>query len=238
MEHETRWTGWSLSPPVKEESKWRPVWLSTVTAAEALGFTVPALLGVVLASRGLDSFFVPLVIAGAIEGALLGVGLVLAWPAPLDRSRFVGLTVLGASGAWVCGLGATSLVQSGLPRAVLLPFLSLLAVVGLGGIGVAQWFELRRHYARAHHWIGWSALAWVLALPLSFLPGPFVDESSALWVHLLVWPAAGVLMAFVMALVTSYGVRDLHWKCRGVGSRMDPGRAGLAATRYWGNHGA
>jgi hypothetical protein len=88
---------------------------------------------------------------------------------------------------------------------ICIPFAAL-CLVAIGG---AQWLELRRHIRRAHAWIGWTALAWVLALPLSFAPAPLVDESTPTGVHVVLWGSAGVLMALVMASITWIGVQRL-----------------------------
>ena len=76
-------------------------------------------------------------------------------------------------------------------------------------IGGLQWLELRVHVRRAAGWVAWTALAWTLALPLSFLPSPLVDEHTALPVHFVLWGTSGLAMAFVMALVTWQGARRL-----------------------------
>jgi hypothetical protein len=52
----------------------------------------------------------------------------------------------------------------------------------------------------------WTALAWAAALPFSFAPAPFVDESTPVSSHLLLWGSGGLLMAYVMALITWRGV--------------------------------
>ncbi len=86
----------------------------------------------------------------------------------------------------------------------------LAATIGLTAIGGAQWIELR-HVANAHRWIGWTALAWVVALPWSFLPGPAVDKSTPAVVHFALWSCAGALMAYTLAQVT--------WQARAGSSR-------------------
>lgn len=56
---------------------------------------------------------------------------------------------------------------------------------------------------------GWSTVAWLLAFPFSFAPGPFVDESTPFVPQLTFWTIGGLVMAVVMALVTWRGVRTL-----------------------------
>ena len=84
-----------------------------------------------------------------------------------------------------------------------------LAVVGLSAIGAAQWLELKRHVHNASRWIGWTALGWALALPWSFVPGPFVDEWTPAAAHIALWSTGGAIMAYVFALVTWQGAKRL-----------------------------
>lgn len=207
-------------------------WVILVTAAEAIGYLVPALTGVVLVSRGAIQFIaVPLLIAGVVEGAILGYGQALASPLPLDKRRFVLLTSFGTGLAWASAFSVMNLISADLPLPLVVPLALVIGTLGLASIGVAQWFELRRHSSWAHHWISWTALAWLLAVPLSLAPSPFVDASSPLWVHLVLWPIAGILMAHVMAILTWQGVRRIPPILKG----NRPGREGLAASRYWGH---
>ncbi len=96
------------------------------------------------------------------------------------------------------------------PVAVVAVAIAATALFGLTAIGAGQWLELRRHTRMAHRWILWTALAWILALPLSFAPTPFVDEATPLASSFVLWGCAGLLMAHVMALVTWQGVRRLQ----------------------------
>jgi hypothetical protein len=52
-------------------------------------------------------------------------------------------------------------------------------------------------------------LAWIVALPLSFTPAPFVDEATPLAPQVVLWGSAGLLMAHVMALITWQGARRM-----------------------------
>jgi len=76
--------------------------------------------------------------------------------------------------------------------------------LGLFAIGAMQWLELRRAA-----WIGWTALAWVVALPFSFLPMPFVDLTTPMAAMAALWACAGLMMAYVMALITWQGAKRL-----------------------------
>jgi hypothetical protein len=178
-----------------------------------------------------EAIAIPLLLAGCVEGAILGYGQAKASPLPLAKMRFVLLTSLGAGLAWASAFSAMNLISSPLPPVLVVPLALGFSTLGVAIIGMAQWFEIRRHSSWAHHWISWSALAWLLALPVSLAPSPFVDPSTPLWVHLVLWPVAGVLMAHVMALVTWQGVRRIP----PIVKASRPRREGLAATRYWGH---
>lgn len=175
----------------------RARWLIAVTIAETIGYLAPALAGILTTRAGWSDGprAIAVTTAGLFEGFALGFGQALVLPVPVRRWRYALLTALGAAAVWglVMGLMAAA------------PALMPVAAVGLVAIGGAQWLELR-----ARSWIGWTALAWVLALPLSFAPGPFVDEHTPLGPQLVLWTAGGALMALVMALVTWQGARRLR----------------------------
>jgi hypothetical protein len=192
-------------------------WITGVTLAETAGFLAPAWAGI-LSTRGVGAGQLAqaalLVGAGLVEGLALGAGQALVFPLPVRRRRYALLTALGAGAVWL-GVMSTMLV-AGHP-AVPLPFQVTLGLAaggtGLLGIGGAQWIELRHHTPLAHRWIGWTALAWAVALPLSFTPSPFVDERTPIASHVALWGCAGLLMAYVMALITWQGVRRLvDWR--------------------------
>ena len=127
----------------------------------------------------------------------------------VDRRRYALLTSLAAGGVWAAVMSTRLLIDVDVPVALLVVAFIVVGVFGLGAIGGAQWLELRRHAPRAWPWIGWTALAWVVGLPLSFAPGPFVDESTPLFAHVGLWGSGGIMMAYVMSLITWRGVRAL-----------------------------
>lgn len=178
-------------------------WVIAVTAAEAAGYLAPALAGI-LTARGGEPRALPIAAAGLVEGLALGAGQAWAFPFRVRRLRYALLTALGAGVVWA---GVLAVMRAG---GALPPALAAIAgAAGLAAIGTAQWLELRRHAARAGRWIAWTALAWAVALPLSFAPGPFVDEATPLSSHVVLWGCGGLLMAYAMALITWRGVRRL-----------------------------
>lgn len=187
----------------------RTRWLFTVTAAETLGYLAPALTGILTTRAGWSqqATSVAVVAAGCVEGFALGFGQASALPVPVRRARFALLTAAGAGTVWATVMSMMLLGPTLLLAALAIP-------IGLFAIGVAQWLELRHHTLRAWPWIGWTAVAWIAALPLSLLPGPLVDERTPLVAHVLLWGLGGALMAFVMSMITWQGVRRLRWNER------------------------
>lgn len=194
-------------------SRWRRQadlrWVFGVTLAEAAGFLAPITVGVLVSATGVGegAQAAALTAAGMVEGLLLGAGQAWAMPFPVRRLRYAALTAAGAGIAWA-GAGVTQVVGStGAPPVVVATVGGLAGLVALLALGGAQWLELRRYGVQAARWIGWTALAWILALPLSLLPAPLVDASSPAVTVIVLWACAGVAMAHVMALVTWQAAR-------------------------------
>jgi hypothetical protein len=191
----------------------RTRWVMMVTLAEAAGFLVPVCVGVLTATAGLGETLQAalLVAAGFVEGLALGVGQAWALPYPVDRRRYALLSSLGAGIVWACVMCTRLIAEAPEvpPVATALAGVGT-ALIGLSAIGTAQWLELRRHAPRAGRWIVWTAIAWIAALPFSFLPAPLVDESTPVATNVVLWSASGLLMALVMAVITWQGVRRLR----------------------------
>jgi hypothetical protein len=190
----------------------RQRWVITVTAAEAIGYLAPASAGILSARAGLGdvSQAALVVAAGLAEGLALGAGQAWAFPFRVRRLRYALLTAAGAGTVWLSVLTAIHLAGGGAVHPAVAAGAGLAAgLIGLAAIGTAQWIELRRHTPKTRRWIAWTALAWTLALPLSFTPSPFVDERTPVASHLALWGCGGLLMAYVMALITWQGARRL-----------------------------
>lgn len=184
-------------------------WIVFVTVAEAVGFLVPMSVGISLSGSTMQGLGALIIGAGLIEGLALGVGQAWALPFRVNRWRYATLTALGAGIAWGSAMTAAWVASLELPRARIISVAVVAALIGLFAIGGAQYLELQRHRPNALGWISWTALAWVLALPASFAPGPFVDASTPLWASYVLFGAGGVLMAYVMARITWHGVQHL-----------------------------
>jgi len=206
-------------------------WVLWVTLGETVGFSAPALAQLAFAGSPIAS--AALILAGAIEGAVLGwtqaTVLRVVLPA-LNRSRWVGATALGAAAAWFVGLlpAEWADVWERWPAAAQLVTAALLATVLLCSLGFAQWFELRRHLPGAGWWIAGSAAAWCVGLAVFFaVATPLWQPGQSAALVLAIGLLAAVLMALAMAVVSGVVLRALLRHARaGAGRR----RRGAAAN--------
>jgi hypothetical protein len=186
-------------------------WVIGVTLAEGIGFLAPAVTA--LLATGADAGPVTLValvvVAGWVEGLTLGIGQGRVLPVPVRRVRFALLTATGAGIAWASALSFVAMADAAASGNVPLAWGLIALPVALLSVGFFQWVELRHHDPQARAWVAWSALAWGIALPCSFSPSPFVDETTPLSVQLVLWSSAGLLMAYVYAWAIWPGARQL-----------------------------
>ncbi len=194
------------------EKKRRCQWVVAVTLGESIGYLGPTLVGV-LSYGAIDDVgrIFAMAAAGLWEGLCLGAAQAWALPLDVNRRRFAGLTAVAASLVWASVMTMMVLMSASdeAPGPAATVGLLVAGCAALLSIGGAQWLELRHRHDQARSWVLWTGLAWLLALPLSFLPSPLVDEATPLPSHLGLWGSAGVLMAYVMALTTWQGVRRL-----------------------------
>ncbi|MEI5585390.1 MULTISPECIES: hypothetical protein [unclassified Agromyces] len=214
----------SEAPPVVAGERDRvPValgrWVGLTVVGEGVGFLVPVTGFWLAASLGLPAWstWAVLVVAGAGEGALLGLGQSLALRgtrAAVPVGRWVAATAAAASVAWSIGMLPPTLDDLGMPLDFGAPVTWI--AVGVGGlvllatIPVAQWPVLRAAgITRAWRWIPLNMAAWLVGLVFTFLPSPFVDESTAPAAVFAGFAVAGVLMALTVAIVTGWGLRRM-----------------------------
>ncbi|KSZ57770.1 hypothetical protein Z045_17090 [Rhodococcus pyridinivorans KG-16] len=180
--------------------------MAGVTAGEAVGFAVPAAVGVL--TRDSAWAFPLLLGAGAIEGAILGISqaAVLHRQLPqLSGRRWVALTAAAAMAAYAIGLLPSALAAwwTSWPLIVQVLFFGAGAVVLLTSIGLAQWLELRRHLADATWWIFGTALSWLVGLAVFFaVAPPFWHPGQSPVLTVMIGLLAGAGMALAMAAVT------------------------------------
>jgi hypothetical protein len=194
-------------------------WVGYMVAGEGVGFLVPVAGFALAATLGLEAWaaWAVLVVAGAGEGALLGLGQSLALRgsrAEVPVGRWIAATAVAASVAWSIGMLPTTLADLGAPLDFAAPAAWIAVAVGglalLATIPLAQWPVLRAAgLPRAWRWIPLNMAAWLIGLVFTFLPSPFVDEFTPPAVVFAQFAVAGVLMALTVALVTGWGLRRM-----------------------------
>jgi hypothetical protein len=187
---------------------WRRLgrWVFIVGLGEVLGFAFPATVGVVTADSPLA--FPALLAAGFVEGVVLGAAQYRAMRADLPTLRAgVWMLLTGAAAvlAYACGLLPSSSSSSWTTWPLPLQFtaLAVLAVILLGSIGGAQWFELRHHLRGAGWWILGTTAGWLVGLGLFFtIAPPLWHEGQPVGQAVAVGLVAAAGMAAAMATVT------------------------------------
>ncbi|MFI7444775.1 nitroreductase/quinone reductase family protein [Nonomuraea indica] len=188
---------------------WR--WTRAVTLGELAGFTVPAVAGVLVAGPewgmlGIGPLLqgAAIVMAGAVEGTVLGLAQAYALRAALPgiaTRDWVRATAAGAVLAWVVGSLPVVLGDRLLrwPPAVL----ALLGLTLLVAMGLLQWRVLRRHVRRAFWWVITTAGSWLVALgAFAVVTTPLWHEGQPGWWSVLVGLLGGAVMAVTVAALT------------------------------------
>lgn len=194
-------------------------WVGFTVLGESLGFLIPVTGFALAATLGLDGWaaWALLVVSGAGEGALLGLGQAIGLrgsSAEVPFGRWVAATAVAASVAWSIGMLPPTFADVGVVIDWASP--STWAVVGAAGllllatIPLLQWPVLARAgVPRAWRWVPLNMGAWLVGLVFTFLPSPFVDESTPAAMMFLAFAVAGVLMASTVALLTGLGLRRM-----------------------------
>lgn len=184
-------------------------WVLVVTLGEAVGFSVPAAVGVAVtsASWGPLATLVALVLAGSVEGAMLGAAqadCLYRWRVLPARRWWIVATSVGAAVAWSIGM---------LPSTFDLRWTAETAVVaGVGGLTLfaslplAQYFVLRDHVRRPALWIPINIAAWLLGIAWTLAPSSMVDQSTPAGALILIYSIAGLCMGATVAVVTGVGM--------------------------------
>ncbi|WP_280247913.1 hypothetical protein [Nocardia abscessus] len=183
-------------------------WFVAVTSGETLGFAVIASVGALTADSAPGVIAAALLMAGAVEGGVLG------WfQARVLRSRlrgfaardWVATTVVGAVAAWTVGL-IPLLYRDRIgdwPIGIQMPTVSAGAIVMLFALGVAQWYVLRQWSDRAVLWIWANAVGWIAGLSAFLVvTGPLWRPGQSAAVTAVIGALAGLVMAAVMAATT------------------------------------
>ena len=182
-------------------------WFLATTCGEFVGFAVPAVVGTLAFDLPMPAEAAALIAAGAVEGALLGIGqgVVVRRALPLiGARRWTLATAVGGAAAWAIAMSGVALIQFA-PLAVVALAAPVLGAGLLLSIGTAQWWLLRRQVPRAWRWIAGTAAAWVTAL------GVFTAVTTPLWqpgqstgLIVLIGVIGGLVMAATMAAITGW----------------------------------
>lgn len=184
----------------------------SVTVAETTGFAIPAAAGTLLALHGAPApIVVPsMVLAGACEGALFGLGQWIGFGQPIvPRGAWTAVTAVGAALAWSFGMLVANAAGVVASDPFLMVVVSLLGVLLLLSMPTLQWVVLRRSGHQAKWWIPGNAAAWAIGILWTFAPSPFIDETTPFLVLFGVYAAAGLFMAASVAAVSGIAASRL-----------------------------
>jgi hypothetical protein len=187
-------------------------WVAAMTAGELVGFSAPAAIGATgyaLSAPGALTL-VPMVAAGAVEGAVLAFAqsLVLRRELPGFRTRdWVVATALAAAYAWAIGMTPSALggFAEDHPE-LMIAGAAVLGPVLLNSVGVAQWWVLRRHVHHAQWWIVANAGGWLVGISAVFGAMALVQEGDPTWRIALAGILGGICMGAIVAFVTGYAL--------------------------------
>jgi hypothetical protein len=194
-----------------------PRWVGFTVLGEGLGFLIPVTAFALASALGLNGWaaWAILVVFGAGEGALLGVGQALGARgsrAEVPVGRWAAVTAVAASVAWAIGMLPPTLADLGADIdwtspstwAVAAPAALLL----LATIPLAQRPVLAQAgVPRSWWWVPINMVAWLVGIVFTFLPSPWVDESTPAAVVFALFAVGGVLMATTVAVLTGLGLR-------------------------------
>ncbi len=184
-------------------------WTAYTTVGEFAGFSAPALTGAVVFALGFPdaAMIPPLVLAGVVEGSVLGFAQAVAmgpYVPGLARPDWVRASALGAAVAWTLGMTQGTLWDDleSVGAAALIPVAVLLSAVLLLSLPVAQWVVLRRHVAGAGWWIPANIAAWAAGMVWVFAAMSLVGEDDPAGRAAAIGAASGGLMGLTAAAVT------------------------------------
>jgi hypothetical protein len=185
-------------------------WVLLVTLGEAVGFSVPAAVGVAVTagSWGPLATLLAMVLAGSVEGAALGVAqadCLFRWEVLPVRRWWVAATSIGAAVAW--SLGMLPSILAGLKwSAGTVVAAAVGALILLSSLPLAQYVVLRDHVRPSARWIPINMAAWLVGIVWTLLPSPWVDQSTSAGALIFIYGIAGLCMAATVAVITGSGM--------------------------------
>lgn len=206
-------------------------WLRAVTFGELLGFASTAFIGIVALMlfghpttvSGRIAALSIMTIAGSLEGASFGFfqwRALRKWLPDLSASRFIGETVLVASGGWLLGMsvplfltlgGALPAASASATRNPSMVHLAMLCSgfgAMLGGLfGVIQARVLAPHVRGASGWVLGNVFGWAFGLPLGYMAGSLGSTITTWWQAIGLSAAAGSGMGLCVAVGTFAATR-------------------------------
>lgn len=189
-----------------------PRWMLAVTAGEAIGFAIPALAGGMLALISAPVFVVypSMIVAGACEGALLGLGQSIGFgTSVVPRSAWIRATAAGAAVAWSIGMLPSTIGGVDFVSPIALSMVVIGSIALLISIPTLQWAVLRRLGHPVSSWIPVNAGAWAAGILWTLAPSPFIDEHTPAPVLFGAYLLAGLLMAATVASLTGLSARRI-----------------------------
>ncbi|MBG0823373.1 nitroreductase family deazaflavin-dependent oxidoreductase [Planomonospora sp. ID91781] len=185
---------------------WRRWFLATLTG-EIAGFTLPAVVAALVIDSArlgpLAQVFL-LILAGAGEGVLLGLGQAYALRGALPSvptRAWVRATAAGAAVAWA--IGAVPVLLGEGMQAVPWPLLAVMGLALLVSMGLFQWGVLRGRVTGAWRWIAASTGGWCLGLAaFGLVTTPLWQPGQPPALVALIGLLGAVVMAAAVAAVT------------------------------------
>ena len=167
-----------------------------------------------------DLFVISLsALAGAIEGACLGLGqwCVLRRRFPELRAHvWILATMAGGALAWVLGMSAGTHGPAQAPAMWVIAVVTVASGLLLGGIlGAFQGFVLRVYTAGAGRWVAASALGWCIGLLFAYAGVALTPEPGLGVFNITVMVASGAAMALTPAVATGLVLADLEPRAKG-----------------------
>ncbi len=215
----------------------RRTWIVATTLGETLGFFAPALVAVVAFDLHPALTLLLMVLAGMVEGAVLGAAQSVVLHREFlgfSRVAWIAATGLGAGTAWLLGMLPSTFYPAWTdwPIALAVPIAVVLGLALLATIGFAQWTVLRHHLARSRTWVPANAIAWLLGLGvLMGIATPLWHEGQPTALVVGVGALGGLAMAVTVAVVTGVWLARMV-RPRAAVSTARPAPAGVPASDW------
>lgn len=196
-----------MTDPGPPAPRLRRDWTAAFVLGELVGFVPPAVTGAALGAANAPDLVlvVGLTVAGAMEGAVLGMAqaTVLRRHAPaVDRRRWVVATAVAASFAWFVGMGGGAAMGSSGGSPALLVLLVPAWCAALLAMGFAQWRVLREVVPGSGRWVPVNAAAWLVGVMIPVVAISAVPNEAPVPVFVAVAVAAAVAMGATVGAIT------------------------------------